>query len=144
MLPTAIARILILIAAWATFESSPTIAASVSSSNRSISYVVVVSQGQAVFIAAESLKLELLDANDGRCPPDVTCVWAGHATVTLQVTKADGSAEKIVIGTFAPADFKLPFDATSAGYAFHLEALESRPDSNGKSVPHATVRISKP
>lgn len=36
-------------------------------------------------ISADDLKFTFLDVDDSRCPSDVTCVWAGQVTATIQI-----------------------------------------------------------
>ena len=35
--------------------------------------------------STENLKLTLHDVYDSRCPSDVTCVWDGQVTATIQI-----------------------------------------------------------
>jgi hypothetical protein len=110
-------------------------------------YVITIVKGQVSSIPEESLKLELLDVKDGRCPLGAMCIWAGHATVSLHVAKAGTAGETITLGTEAPPSMKLPRDATYSGYVLHLESLESGrslPASNPAVAPRVTVRVLRP
>ena len=103
---------------------------------------VILARGQQAVIAEESLTLKLVEINDSRCPATVTCVWAGHAAVTLQVGKPGLAPATLVIGSQAPAAMGLPYEARYAGHLFHLLALET---GGGKGpAPRATIRISRP
>ena len=103
---------------------------------------VILARGQQAVIAEESLTIKLVEINDSRCPEDVTCVWAGHAAVTLQVGKPGLAPATLVIGSQAPAAMGLPYEASYAGHLFHLLALET---GDGKGpAPRATIRISRP
>jgi hypothetical protein len=109
-------------------------------------HTIVLARGQQAVIADESLTVELIEINDGRCPVKVTCVWAGHAAVTLQVSKPGLAAGRVVIGSEAPPNMKLPSDANYGGYLFHLVELE-RGNADGptgaKPSQHATIKVSR-
>ena len=107
-------------------------------------YTVV--HGQRTAIPGEPLTLELTDVNDSRCPRDVQCVWAGHATVTLRVSQGGLAAESLVIGSYAPAHMGLPAAATLGPYRFYLTGLTPAPVQAGPlplSRYRATVRVLK-
>ncbi|WP_395702144.1 hypothetical protein [Aquabacterium sp.] len=110
------------------------------------SYTVTLRSGQATVIAPESLSLQLTAVTDTRCPIDVMCVWAGQAVATVQVTQAGQPAETVQIGTPAPAEMKLPGDASYRGYRLSLQGLEPAPRS-GVQVPldqyRATVQVDR-
>lgn len=59
-------------------------------------------------------------SDDSRCPVDVTCVWAGDATVTLRVQPGGGAAEVVALH-IGLADSR---EATVAGLGIRLERLE--------------------
>ena len=109
-------------------------------------YTITLAHGRPVVVAEESLSVELTAVKDSRCPSDVRCVWAGHATVTLQVSKAGSAAESVTIGTRAPTSMNLPFEATYGRYRFGLVSLEP---GNSHSAPvalslyRATVKVTK-
>ncbi|MES2355508.1 MAG: hypothetical protein V4568_14120 [Pseudomonadota bacterium] len=109
-------------------------------------FLIVVVKGQAVTIPQEALTIELVEANDNRCPTEVTCIWAGHATVSLRVAKSGIAGEMVVLGTNAPPGMKLAHDAKYAGYLLHLESLEparSAVASKSSDVVQASVRVSR-
>ena len=107
---------------------------------------IVLARGQQVVIADESLTVELVEINDSRCPVKVTCIWAGHAAVTLQVGKPGSPAGRVVIGTDAPDSMGLPGDADYEGYSYRLVELErGNTDGTTQSVPaqRATIKVSR-
>jgi hypothetical protein len=109
-------------------------------------HTIVLARGQQAVIADESLTVELVEINDSRCPAKVTCIWAGHAAVTLQVGKPGSPAQRVVIGTEAPDSMGLPGDADYDGHSFHLVELE-RGDAEGSTsdVPsqRATIKVTR-
>ena len=108
-------------------------------------YTVTVAVGAPATVPEEGLTIAVVAVKDDRCPVEVQCVWAGHAAVTLQVSKAGGSAE-ITIGTPAPASMKLPSEATYGPYRFSLLSLEpgkSLSNPAPQSAYRATVQVSK-
>lgn len=109
-------------------------------------HTVVLVRGQQVMISDESLAIELAEINDSRCPAKVTCIWAGHATVTLQVSKPGSAAGRVVIGTEAPTSMGLPADANYDGYSFRLLELErGNADGSTQAMPsqRATIKVSR-
>lgn len=109
-------------------------------------HTLVLTRGQQVVIASESLTVKLTEINDSRCPAKVTCVWAGHAAVTLQVSKPGSTAGNLTIGTEAPPTMNLPRDASHAGYLFQLVELTPG-NADGSTQPEpvqrATIKVSR-
>ncbi len=109
-------------------------------------HTIVLARGQQTVIADALLTVELVEINDSRCPVKVTCIWAGHATVTLQVSKPGSPAGRVVIGSEAPSSMNLPADANYGGYLFHLVELE-RGNAEGSTQvapsQRATIKVSK-
>jgi hypothetical protein len=109
-------------------------------------HTIVLARGGGAVIADESLTVELIEINDSRCPAKVTCIWAGHAAVTLQVSKPGSPAGRVVIGSEAPPSMNLPSDANYGGYLFHLLELE-RSNADGStqvaSAQRATIKVSR-
>lgn len=94
-------------------------------------------------VEKQGLRIELLEFKDSRCPTGAQCIWAGHATATLRITRAGAAEETIVIGTQAPPAMQLPYQATSGPYQFTLLSLEPRPTSASQAqVPVASIRAS--
>jgi hypothetical protein len=109
-------------------------------------HAIVLARGGKAVIADESLTVELAEINDSRCPAKVTCIWAGHATVTLQVGKRGSPAGRVVIGTEAPSSMDLPTDADYGGYLFHLVELEpgnADGSTQAASSQRATITVSR-
>ena len=109
-------------------------------------HTLVLARGQKSTVGDEPLSVELTAISDSRCPARVTCIWAGHATVTLQVGTPGSAAGEVIIGTEAPANMNLPQDASYAGYRFQLiELTPGNADGSTSSVPvqSATIRVSR-
>lgn len=69
----------------------------------------------------EAADLSLLYAElvgDSRCPPDVTCVWAGDAQIRLAVTPGEGEARDVMLHTHGGERF--PRSACAGGHTFRL------------------------
>ena len=106
-------------------------------------HTIVLARGGKSVIADESLTVELVEINDSRCPAEVTCIWAGHAAVTLQVSKPGSPAGRVVIGSEAPPNMNLPSDANYGGYLFHLVELEpGNADGSTQVAPSQRAMIS--
>ena len=84
--------------------------------------------GKKLTLPGGGLTVQFTQVKDSRCPKGVTCIWAGHAAVTLRVGQPGHAAQAIVIGTAAPANMNLPHEANYASYRFSLLALE--PDNS--------------
>ena len=109
-------------------------------------YTVTVELGKPALIPEETLTVELLEVKDNRCAVEVQCVWAGHAEVMLQVRKPGAAPKALAIGTLAPANMNLPFEATYGSYRFTLLGLEpgnSLAKPVAQSLYRATVKVSK-
>jgi hypothetical protein len=135
LLRSALVFFIVILPGCATERTSPGGAAEASSA----AHTVVLARGQKVVIAGESLTVELTGINDSRCPAKVTCIWAGHAAVTLLVAKPGAAAASVVIGTEAPSGMNLPSDANYGGYLFHLAELE-RGNVDGSTQPAPSQR----
>lgn len=109
-------------------------------------HTLVLARGQQAVIADESLTVELIEIDDSRCPAKVTCIWAGHAAVTLQAGKPGSPAGRVIIGSEAPSSMNLPADANYGGYLFHLVELEpGNADGSTQPAPsqRATITVSR-
>lgn len=110
------------------------------------SYTVTLGIGQPVVISQEALTLQLTEVRDSRCPIDAICVWAGHAAVAVTVSQAGHAGETLQIGLPAPAEMKLPGDASYRGYRLSLQGLDPAPRA-AVSVPpdqyRATVQVER-
>src|SRR3546814_8055364 len=87
-------------------------------------HTVTVARGKPATIPDESLRIELVSVKDDRCPVGVSCIWAGHAAVTLKVSKPGSATRTVTIGSEAPPSMGLPYDAAFANYRLHLVKLE--------------------
>jgi len=59
---------------------------------------VIVRVGETATPAGFGVTLTLTDVrDDSRCPVDVSCVWAGDATVVLAVTPDGGQVREVVL-----------------------------------------------
>jgi hypothetical protein len=102
--------------------------------------------GEQVTIPEESLTVSIVNVEDSRCPADAVCFWAGHASVTLQVSKAGLGTELLTIGTQVPRSMDLPADAKYGVYLFSLVSLDPVPSVKGASPTtgyRAIVKVSK-
>ncbi|PKM08260.1 MAG: hypothetical protein CVV14_05060 [Gammaproteobacteria bacterium HGW-Gammaproteobacteria-4] len=104
-------------------------------------YTVVLVRDHPVDIATEALTLELVAVKDDRCPENVSCIWAGHAAVTLKVGKVGAATRTITLGTQAPPHMRLPYDAAYEGYRFHLAKLEPGNTQSPATPYRATVTV---
>lgn len=77
-----------------------------------------------VQVGREPLSLQLVAVRDQRCPSDVRCAWAGHATVAVQVRREGASPQTILLGTPSPPAMHLPGEASAGPYRFRLVDLE--------------------
>jgi len=75
---------------------------------------------------------------DSRCPVDVTCIWAGLAEVSLQVS-VSGQEREISLSTSPPED-----SAVFEDYTFWLISVRPAPRSDqniDRSAYFVTVRV---
>jgi hypothetical protein len=98
-------------------------------------------------LAQEQLTLRLTEVKDSRCPEGAQCVWAGHAAVTMNAEKPGLPTQPVTIGSDAPENLKLPYQATYGPYTLTLSQLTPRPTKEG-SVPlsryEVSVQITRP
>ncbi len=96
---------------------------------------------QTAQITAENISVtfqELLE--DSRCPIDVTCIWAGLAEVSLQVS-VSGQERELSLSTSPPEN-----SAVFENYTFRLIRVRPVPRSNqniDSSAYFVTVRVDK-
>lgn len=84
--------------------------------------------GQTGIIKGEDIEIKLLNVTeDSRCPSDVECIWAGRATVSVNVIRSgrDGGSFNLTLGS--------PYEALASksldGYSLRLDKLEPYPIS---------------
>ena len=85
--------------------------------------------GREVLLKGEGLKVRFDSVvEDGRCPPEVQCVWQGNAKIRLGLVKAPEGEELIELNTAEGHDpKKFPAVGTYFGYKVRLVSLSSRP-----------------
>lgn len=98
---------------------------------------VTLRLGETVVHAGTGLSVSVLAIDDRRCSSEVTCIWAGHARVRLRVGLPGEPAREVEVGTAAPPQMRLPYDACHAGLRLHLQAL----DSASNPVPRVMLRV---
>lgn len=116
-------------------ESSPAPAAAAT-------YTATLRVGQRVTISEENLTIEMVSAEDHRCPTTLICVWQGIALVGLTVTQA-GLAPAAVV---ADNELHIPSDDRYGPYQFTLVAMDPRRetlDGYPAARYRATVRIDR-
>lgn len=108
--------------------------------------VISLAYHQPVTSADGVLKLEVTDVTDSRCPVNTRCVWAGQATVSVNVSMSGKAEEKLVIGTSAPPAMNLPGDASYGAYRFSLVSVspaKASPDAIASEAYKFGIKIVK-
>lgn len=95
--------------------------------------------GESKSHADSGLNVKLVDTKDSRCPPGAYCIWAGHASATLQVTHKGGAPETVQVGTIAPPEMKLPGAAVTGGWRLSLQSMEPPHDPKANAKPPAVT-----
>ncbi len=94
---------------------------------------------QTAQISAEKISVTFQKVlEDSRCPVDVTCIWAGLAKVSLQVS-VSGQEREISLSTSPPDD-----SAVFENYTFWLILVRPVPRSDqnmDRSAYFVTVRV---
>jgi hypothetical protein len=91
---------------------------------------LLIKVDQEKTVPGTRIKVKFIElVEDGRCPVDVNCVWAGNAKIKLHFSK--GSNEELVELNSSLKPQTVEF----GGYRFKLAGLTPRPRSN--------VRISR-
>ena len=88
-----------------------------------------LSAGEEAVIKGEGLKVQFESlVEDGRCPPEVKCVWQGNAKIRIRLLKAGEGEGLIELNTAEGADpRKYPATGTYLKYKVRLAWLSSRP-----------------
>lgn len=89
-----------------------------------------VALGEAVAVDGVEVRFARV-AEDSRCPPDVSCVWAGRAHVELVV---GGETHVLSVPGYGPDD--MPAEATAGGLTVRVTALAG-PAASAASEPLA-------
>lgn len=84
-------------------------------------------------VSFHDLELRLLEISDSRCPTGVTCVWAGEARVTLQVSRVTHTGKETVELQINLNGRGKPATATSFGYV--IEILDVDPYPKNEVTP---------
>jgi len=96
---------------------------------------------QTAQISAEKISVTFQQVlEDSRCPVDVTCIWAGLAEVSLQVS-VSGQERELSLSTSPPEN-----SAVFENYAFWLILVSPVPRSDqniDSSAYFVTVRVDK-
>lgn len=102
----------------------------------------VLQVGQSVLVEGAGFGITFVAVTeDSRCPVDVTCVWAGNATVELKVGMTDAGDTTVALNT----DLE-PKAATIGGHELRLVALAPVPRSDARIAASdyaATLRVEK-
>ena len=90
---------------------------------------------------------------DSRCPADAHCIWAGQATISIEVSAPDNPPAILTLTMPGGVPQLSPFAAISsdnkivyAGYVIQLIGLEPYPHAKSTaemSMPIATLKITK-
>lgn len=114
--------------------------------------VVTLEQGQEITLAngQQSLKLRIGKLVDSRCPEDVSCIWQGNATVTLEATNATGSNKQLTlcIGDCRPDPIREQHTVTATVgdkiYNITLQAVLPYPNTLEEVTANAVELIVQP
>jgi len=101
-----------------------------------------LSPGQSATIVGENLSLKFVEVvSDSRCPKGATCIWAGEASCSVEITKSGSTFTKVLTqpGTTAPAE------ATFTNYdiAFDLQPYPELGKQTDKNDYHLQLTVSK-
>lgn len=98
---------------------------------------VELRQGEAARIASEALEIRFeAVASDSRCPRGVTCIWAGEASVRVEVRLGGGEATRYEVKSTKAAT-----PVGDSGFSVRLRGLEPYPVS-GRRVDARDYRAS--
>lgn len=85
--------------------------------------------GQQAALRGTKLRIKFAAVNDGRCPSDAVCVWAGNAAVRLQVSLRGGSEDMTLNTGGGPA---FVGEKEYQGFKIKMVALNPYPRSDLK------------
>ena len=90
--------------------------------------------GESIRLPPRSLLSFVAVPEDSRCPPEVQCIWAGNAELSLRLDDT-----RFAINTTVE-----PREAVVGGYRFQLVALTQRPLGDTVSTNYsATLRVTR-
>jgi len=106
----------------------------------------VLRYGEPVTVGNDGLSLTLLAIADSRCPKDVTCIWAGQATVLIDADAGNGPLLQV---SLTLGDGPAQRAAILDGYILEMVKLEPYPVSTeqisqAKYVAHLTITSRMP
>lgn len=99
---------------------------------QALNEVFALEHNKVVSIAGEDLKISFTKVEDSRCPKKTECVWAGKATITLNIEK-DGNTEMVdveVKGLCYDKTGKCGETKTAMGYQFKINQVNPYPESS--------------
>ena len=99
------------------------------------SAAVRIALGETVAVGGVPVRFTRV-VEDSRCPPDVSCVWAGRARVELV---AAGETFVLSVPGYGPDD--QPSEATAGGLTVQVSALAGPAPSQGGPAPPVWVEI---
>jgi hypothetical protein len=103
--------------------------------NAKASEPFTLAPGQSAIVEGTGIEVGFVGvSDDSRCPVDVTCVWAGDATVKLWMRQA--SPER----TEAELHVNPPGKTTYQGHRIVLTGLEPQPHS-GQAIDSGKYRV---
>jgi hypothetical protein len=90
--------------------------------------------GRQIAVQGQKLRIRFAEVTqDSRCPVDVTCVWAGNASVRLEVTTNGRSEESLTLNTANSPS--LANEAAYEGFKVKLVGLSPAPHSKHRIAP---------
>jgi hypothetical protein len=93
-------------------------------------------KSETALIKGTKLRLSFSEVNDSRCPQGVTCVWAGLATVTLDVKLGSSKSQRITLTTRSITTH----DSKEVGsYKIALMAVNPYPERDKPTKPEDYV-----
>ncbi len=101
-----------------------------------------LSPGQSVTIVGENLSIKFVEVvSDSRCPKGATCIWAGEASCSMEITKSGSTFTKVLIqpGTTAPAESSF----TNYDISFDLQPYPELGKQTDKNDYHLQLTVSK-
>ena len=109
---------------------------------------ITIRQGERVLLNPDEILLEFtITEEDGRCPEDVVCVWAGRAIIRLRLNPDHPSPAEFALTI--PGTVQSPYDGTpfdTLGYRWTLRQLNPYPRSSqppGPTIYEALLRVQK-
>ncbi len=101
-----------------------------------------LSPGQSATITGEGLSIKFVELlSDSRCPKGATCVWAGEASCSVEITKSQSKFSKVLTqpGTTSPAETTF----TNYDISFDLQPYPELDKQTDKSDYRLVLTISK-